>query len=182
MNIQEVILVTEKDEPVGTMEKMEAHQQGLLHRAFSVFIFDKKGRMLLQQRAPNKYHGAGLWSNTCCSHPYLGEKIEEAANRRLKEEMGFDTKLQKVFEFTYKASVENNLIEHEYDHVFVGEYNGKIDFNRDEVADCCYEDINSIKWALEKQPFKFTTWFHLAFPKIESWWQKQYGSIQLTEG
>src|SRR5688500_371749 len=111
MNIQQVILVTEKDEPVGTMEKIEAHQQGLLHRAFSVFIFDNKGRMLLQQRAPDKYHGAGLWSNTCCSHPYPGEAIGEAANRRLKEEMGFDTKLQKVFEFTYKASVENNLIE-----------------------------------------------------------------------
>jgi len=176
MSRQHVVLVTEADETTGTMEKLEVHQQGLLHRAFSVFIFDSKGRMLLQQRAADKYHGAGLWSNTCCSHPYPGEKVDKAAHRRLQEEMGFDTDLQKVFEFMYKAPVENDLIEHEYDHVFVGEYNGKINFNKKEVADCCYEDMDNIKWALEKQPLKFTKWFHIAFPRVEAWWQERYGS------
>lgn len=174
MNNQHVILVNSEDEPLGTMEKMEVHRQGLLHRAFSVFIFDSKGRMLLQQRAANKYHGGSLWSNTCCSHPRPGEKVEDAAARRLQEEMGFTTPLEKIFEFTYRAIVENNLIEHEYDHVFVGEYEDEINFNKDEVADCLYEDVASIKWALEKQPAKFTSWFHIAFPKIEKWWKEKY--------
>src|SRR6187397_1234836 len=130
MNTQEVILVTETDEPIGTMDKIRAHTDGLLHRAFSIFIFDNKGRMLLQQRSSEKYHGARLWSNTCCSHPYPDENVEEAALRRLQEEMGFTTPLSKLFEFKYKAEVENNLIEHEYDHVFIGKYDGKVNINK----------------------------------------------------
>ncbi|MBD0367841.1 MAG: isopentenyl-diphosphate Delta-isomerase [Flavisolibacter sp.] len=174
MKEQEVILVTEKDEPIGTMEKMLVHKQGLLHRAFSVFIFDTKGRMLVQQRSAEKYHGALLWSNTCCSHPFSGEDTEEAARRRLQEEMGFTTSLQKVFEFKYKADVENELIEHEYDHVFAGEYEGAINFNAHEVADYNYLSLSELKSAVEENPDRFTTWFRLAFPRIEKWWQQQY--------
>ena len=175
MNTQHVVLVTEKDEPLGTIEKMQAHKLGLLHRAFSVFIFDNMGRMLLQQRAFDKYHGANLWSNTCCSHPYPNEAIEQAAMRRLMEEMGFITPLQKLFEFVYRTEVENNLIEHEYDHIFTGTYQGPIKIDTKEVANYCYEEMDSIKWALNHQAAKFTTWFKLAFPSIETWWQQRYG-------
>ena len=177
MSTQEVILVTEIDEPIGTMEKMQAHKDGLLHRAFSIFIFDTQGRMLLQQRAMDKYHGAQLWSNACCSHPYPGERTEEAALRRLKEEMGFTAPLHKLFEFVYRAEVENNLIEHEYDHVFTGIYEGIIKTNKKEVADYCYEDMEEIKWALREQPGKFTSWFKIAFPLIEKWWKEMYGKL-----
>ena len=175
MKTNEVILVTEKDEAIGTMEKMQAHREGALHRAFSIFIFDRKGKMLVQQRAMEKYHGGGLWTNTCCSHPYPGEKVEEAAARRLNEEMGFQTPLQKVFAFTYKANVENNLIEHEYDHVFAGEHEGFIDINKGEVADYCYQGMKELKWALKEKPSRFTAWFRIAFPTIENWWKERYG-------
>ena len=174
MKEQQVILVTPQDEPIGVMEKIEAHQKGLLHRAFSVFIFDKEGRMLLQQRAPQKYHGAYLWTNACCSHPYLNEPIEDAAQRRLMEELGFTTGLQKIFSFTYKANVENNLIEHEYDHVFAGEYEGEINENKEEVCDYTYHSMSSIKRMLQEKPEQFTTWFRIAFPQIEAWWKEKY--------
>lgn len=175
MEQQDIILVTENDEPVGVMEKMEAHQRGLLHRAFSVFIFDSKGRMLLQQRALKKYHGARLWTNACCSHPYPGEPVEQAAQRRLGEEMGFKTPIVKIFEFLYNAPVENNLIEHEYDHVFTGEYEGQIHPNEDEVADYCYKEMDELKEELITHPHLFTTWFRLAFPRVEGWWKERYG-------
>ena len=174
MRLTEIILVNENDEQLGVMEKMEVHQKGLLHRAFSVFIFDSKGKMLLQQRSSQKYHGAHLWTNACCSHPFPNEKIEEAAQRRLKEELGFTTSLQKIFSFTYQATVENNLIEHEYDHVFTGEYEGEIIVNKNEVEDYSYQDLQEIKWAIENQPAKFTTWFIIAFHKIEEWWKAKY--------
>jgi isopentenyl-diphosphate Delta-isomerase len=174
MSKQEVILVSEKDEVLGTMEKMQAHKTGVLHRAFSVFIFNPKGQMLLQQRALEKYHGGRLWSNTCCSHPYPGEEIEEAACRRLQEEMGFGTSLKKVFEFVYKTEVENGLIEHEYDHVFAGVYEGAISINKTEVADYCFEEMEKLSWAIKEQPEKFTTWFRIAFPTIEKWWQQKF--------
>jgi isopentenyl-diphosphate delta-isomerase len=174
MKERKVILVTEKDEAIGIMEKMEAHKKGLLHRAFSVFIFDSKGKMLLQQRSAEKYHGSQLWSNTCCSHPSPNETIEAAAVRRLYEEMGFSTELKKIFEFIYKASVENNLIEHEYDHVLVGEYEGEININKTEVAAYYYEEMATLKQKLKTDPEKFTTWFRIAYPAIETWWQKQY--------
>lgn len=176
MKQQEVVLVTPQDEPIGVMEKMEAHQKGLLHRAFSVFIFDKEGRMLLQQRAPEKYHGGLLWTNACCSHPYWDEPVEEAAQRRLKEEMGFATPLKKIFAFTYKAPVENNLVEHEYDHVFAGEYNGQINVNREEVCDFAYYERHSLKQLLQTEPERFTSWFKIAFPQIEAWWKANYTS------
>lgn len=178
MKAHDVVLVTEKDEAVGTMEKLKAHQEGLLHRAFSVFIFDREGRMLLQQRALNKYHGGGLWTNTCCSHPYPGENVEDAAVRRLSEEMGFTTRLKKIFAFTYHAHVENGLIEHEYDHVFTGEYNGAMNINSSEVADYCYKEMHEIKKHLAEHPGKFTAWFQIAFPSIEQWWQQAYGAAE----
>ena len=123
MNREEVILVNEADEQIGVMEKMEAHEKGLLHRAFSVFIFNDKGEMLLQQRALNKYHSGGLWTNACCSHPRPGEDTLQAAKRRLMEEMGIETSLTLKNSFTYKTAFENGLTEHEFDHIFIGTFN-----------------------------------------------------------
>jgi isopentenyl-diphosphate delta-isomerase len=171
---EEVILVNELDEQVGVMEKMEAHQKGLLHRAFSIFIFNQKGKMLLQQRASNKYHSGGKWSNACCSHPLPGEELSDAAKRRLKEELGFETDLKKVFEFTYRVELENSLIENEVDHVFTGQYNGKIILNPEEVQDYCFKSIPEIKQSLQIKPATFTKWFALAFLKIENWWKENY--------
>lgn len=178
MTEQHVILVNERDEPQGTMEKLEAHQKGLLHRAFSVFIFDADGRMLLQQRAAGKYHGALLWSNACCSHPLPGESAEEAALRRLGEELGFTVPVQKIFHFTYKAAVENGLVEHEFDHVFAGEFSGRVVFNREEVAACNYETVPAIREAIEQHPDTFTTWFRIVFPRIEEWWWERWKNRQ----
>lgn len=174
MEKNDVILVNEQDQEIGTMEKMEAHLRGVLHRAFSVFIFDSTGRMLLQQRATQKYHGGLLWSNTCCSHPYPDEATPVAAHRRLKEELGFDTSLTEIFSFTYKAEVENQLIEHEFDHVFAGEYEGAVIPNAEEVADYCYLTMDEIKAAIQAHPAKFTSWFRIVFPQVETWWQQQY--------
>ncbi len=174
MDIQHVILVNKNDEQVGIAEKMEAHRQGLLHRAFSVFIFNSKGEMLLQQRALKKYHSGGLWTNACCSHPKPGDDTLSAAMIRLREEMGFETNLEKIFDFVYKAEFDNGLTEHEFDHVFAGEYDGKIDFNKEEVMDYCYKDIPEIQESLLTHPGKYTAWFQLAFPEVESWWNERY--------
>ena len=164
----DVILVNEMDRPVGTMEKMEVHQKALLHRAFSVFIFNEKGEMLLQKRAANKYHSAGLWTNACCSHPQPGDDITEAAGKRLQEEMGFTTPLEKVFDFIYKAPFDNGLTEYEFDHVLVGLYNGKIIPNADEVGDYCFKPVEDIKNSLQSHADKYTAWFKIAFPKVEA--------------
>ena len=172
-----IILVNDHDDMVGIMDKLEAHKQGLLHRAFSVFVFNRKGEMLLQQRALSKYHSAGLWTNACCSHPMPGEKTKDAAERRLMEELGFETSIEKVFDFIYKAEFENGLIEHEFDHVFVGEYEGEMDPDPDEVKDYCYKEISGIKSMLQEHPQKFTAWFPIAFPKIEEWWSGRYQNI-----
>lgn len=170
--MQEVLLVNEQDVPVGTMEKMEVHRLGLLHRAFSVFIFDKRGRMLLQQRSLHKYHGGGLWTNACCSHPFPNEAVQQAAERRLQEELGFSVPLEKLFTFTYRAPVENNLVEHEYDHVFAGVYEGGIEPNTDEVANWRYQDMQSIGEEIKHHPDRFTYWFKMAFPRIAQWRQR----------
>ena len=175
MKEQHVILVDEHDIEVGVMEKMEAHRLGVLHRAFSIFIFDSKGKMLLQQRSVEKYHGANLWTNACCSHPAAGERTEEASIRRLQEELGFITPLKEIFAFTYRAEVENGLIEHEFDHVFAGVFEGEIVPDKTEVADFAFEDMDHIRWALQNQPSKFTSWFRIAFPKIEPWWKETLG-------
>jgi isopentenyl-diphosphate delta-isomerase len=177
MKNQEVILVNEQDEAIGVLDKMEAHRKGLLHRAFSVFIFDAKGRMLLQQRAKEKYHGGLLWTNACCSHPYPGEDVQLAAERRLHEELGFSVSLHKIFEFTYRAAVENELTEYEFDHVFAGEYDGKIGADPREVADVEYRQMEEIRSALNASPESFTSWFKIAFPKIEQWWTEKYQQV-----
>jgi len=169
MENEEVILVNENDVTVGAMEKMEAHREAVLHRAFSIFIFNAKGEMLLQQRAINKYHSGGLWTNACCSHPRPGEETIEAAQRRLKEELGFQIPLKKIFDFTYKTEFNNGLTEFEFDHVFVGEYNGNVAANPEEISDFCFKEMKEIKQSLQTHPQKYTVWFQLAFPKIEQW-------------
>jgi isopentenyl-diphosphate Delta-isomerase len=165
--MEEVILVNEQDEQTGTMEKMQVHREGKLHRAFSVFILNDKGEMLLQQRAFKKYHSAGLWTNACCSHPKPNEATEAAAIRRLNEELGFETALEKLFDFTYKTSFENGLTEYEFDHVFSGVYNGEIKINTAEVHDFCYRSVDEIQSALQSHPQKFTEWFKIAFPLVQ---------------
>jgi isopentenyl-diphosphate Delta-isomerase len=169
--MEQVILVDENDVEIGTMEKIEAHRKALLHRAFSVFVFNEKGEMLIQQRALTKYHSGGLWTNACCSHPRPGEEILAAAQRRLKEEMGFVTGLNKVFDFTYKAPFDNGLTENEFDHVFVGTYNGEIKPSVYEVEDYCYRTLKDIDESLQSHPKKYTAWFHIAFPKVHNWWK-----------
>lgn len=164
----EVILVNEADEPIGTMEKLEAHQKALLHRAFSVFIFNSNGEMLLQQRADDKYHSPGLWTNACCSHPLPGEETRKAAERRLYEELGFNAELKELFSFTYRSDFENGLTEHEYDHVFTGIYDGDIHPDPKEVKDYCFMPMNRIADELKHEPTKFTSWFHIAFPVISN--------------
>ena len=164
----DVILVDERDVQIGTMEKLEAHQKALLHRAFSIFVFNAKGEMLLHKRAANKYHSAGLWTNACCSHPGPGEEILLAAQNRLQEEMGIRTELRKAFDFTYKAAFENGLTEYEFDHVYIGEYNGAIFPNKDEVSDYCFKSITDIKDSINSHPQKYTEWFKIALPKLEN--------------
>ncbi|MEO7530544.1 MAG: isopentenyl-diphosphate Delta-isomerase [Sediminibacterium sp.] len=169
--MEQLILVDENDVFSGTMEKMEVHEKAMLHRAFSVFIFNLKGEMLLQQRASDKYHSGGLWTNSCCSHPRPGEDTIAAASRRLKEEMGFTTPLKKVFDFVYKASFENGLTEHEFDHVYVGYYSDVIRPNQKEVKGYAYYTLEKIAHLLQTHPEMFTAWFHIAFPKVMEWWK-----------
>lgn len=164
-----VILVDTEDRPIGTMEKMEAHEKGLLHRAFSVFIYNAEGKMLLQQRSLDKYHSAGLWTNACCSHPRPGEATINAASRRLHEEMGFTTNLEENFSFIYKTAFENGLTEHEVDHVFTGTYDGPIVPDKNEVESYQYFSIEEIRKMMDEQPGMFTSWFKIAFPKLESY-------------
>lgn len=146
---------------------MEAHQKGLLHRAFSIFIFNSKGELLLQQRASGKYHNGGLWTNTCCSHPLPGEALLAAANRRLYEEMGFVTVLSPLFNFTYHAIFANGLTEHEYDYVFTGIYDGTVKIDETEVSDYCFKTIDDIEASLQTYSHDYTEWFKIALPKIK---------------
>ena len=165
----DIILVNEKDEPMGTMEKLEVHQKALLHRAFSIFIFNGKGEMLLQKRAVEKYHSPGLWTNACCSHPQPGQTIPEAAVIRLREEMGFTTPLTKAFDFIYKSAFDNGLTEYEFDHVLIGYYNGKIEPFSPEVSDYCHKCPDTIRDDIRSHPEQFTEWFKIAFPKVEEY-------------
>jgi len=165
MKKKQVILVDENDVPRGTMEKMEAHKKGELHRAFSIFVFNSKGELLLQRRAINKYHSGGLWTNTCCSHPQPQENMQESIHKRLHEEMGFSCSLEKVFHFTYKAELDNGLTEHELDHVFRGYYNKNPKINIYEVAEWKYMSINKIQQNIILYPEHFTSWFKIIFAK-----------------
>jgi isopentenyl-diphosphate delta-isomerase len=156
-----VILVDEHDNELGLMEKQEAHQKALLHRAFSVFVSNAKGELLLQQRAHTKYHSAGLWTNTCCSHPRANETNIQAANRRLREEMGFDCELTEKFHFVYKAQVENGLTEHELDFIYTGVFDGEPKINPEEVASYKWMKMETLMEEVNRDPQQFTAWFNI---------------------
>ncbi len=162
----DVILVNERDEWLGLEEKMEAHKKGLLHRAFSVFVLNSNNEVLLQQRAAHKYHSGGLWSNTCCSHPRAGESTIHAAHRRLQEEMGFDCDIEKIFTFRYRAEVGNMLIENEYDHIYMGHFDGEPQLNNEEVAAYKFVPPDELAEWVEREPESFTVWFRMVFPKF----------------
>ena len=170
---EHVILVDRMDREIGTEEKLKAHREGSLHRAFSIFIFNTVGELLLQKRAETKYHSASLWTNTCCSHPRPGESHYDAARRRLNEEMGFDCELTEFFSFIYHAKLENNLFEHELDHVFIGHYDGQPAPNPDEVDDWQWMDIDKLKQAVEENPGHYTHWFKLILDRV----LKEYGKV-----
>ena len=166
MKEEMVILVDEQDNQVGLMPKMEAHEKGVLHRAFSVFVFNDKNELMLQQRALHKYHSPGLWTNTCCSHQRDGETSLEAGTRRLHEEMGFTTPLKEVTSFIYKASFDNGLTEHEFDHVLVGHYEDAPEINADEVASWKWMPMQDVKFDINTNPDQYTAWFKIIFDKF----------------
>lgn len=163
MNKERVILVDIHDNPIGEMEKLKAHVEAKLHRAFSVFIFNTKGELLLQQRALDKYHSPGLWTNTCCSHQRAGETNIEAGKRRLFEEMGFACELKEVFWFIYRADFDNGLTEHELDHVMIGQYDLSPEINPEEVAAYKWMPLEDVKSDMESNPQKYTVWFKIIF-------------------
>lgn len=165
MEEEKVILVNEKDEQIGLMPKMEAHEKALLHRAFSVFVFNKKNELMVHQRALGKYHSPGLWTNTCCSHQRDGETNIEAGKRRLQEEMGFTTDLKDTISFIYKAPFDNGLTEHEFDHILVGHYEGEPNLNPEEVNAWKWMSLEALKEDLETNPQLYTEWFKIIFAK-----------------
>lgn len=164
--VEHVILVDENDLPQGQMEKLEAHEKGVLHRAFSVFIFNSKNELLLQKRAEHKYHSGGLWTNTCCSHPRVGEDNLEAANRRLMEEMGIGSVLNYLFNFTYKVKFDDGLTEHELDHVFYGLCDDLPVINPEEVAAYRYLSLSDLKKDIELHPDRYTSWLKICLDKV----------------
>ena len=166
MEEEKVILVNSNDEPIGLMPKMEAHEKALVHRAFSVFVINSNNELMLQQRALQKYHSPGLWTNTCCSHQRDGEENIEAGLRRLQEEMGFETPLEYLFNFIYKAPFDNGLTEHELDHVMLGRYEGDPSINPEEVASWKWMDIDLIHSDLINNPADYTVWFAIIFDRF----------------
>lgn len=171
--MENVILVNEQDEPIGLMEKMEAHEKGILHRAFSVFIFNDKHEMLLQKRALSKYHSGGLWSNSCCSHPRENETVLEAGKRRLAEELGFTVDLEETFSFIYKAELDNELTEHELDHVLIGTFNDMPKVNPTEVSETKYVALSWLAKDLEENPDNYTVWFRVIFSRVKEHFMKE---------
>lgn len=163
---ENVILVNEKDEPIGLMPKMEAHEKAVLHRAFSVFVLNSKNEIMLQQRAHHKYHSPLLWTNTCCSHQREGETNIQAGSRRLFEEMGFKTDLKELFHFIYKAPFDNGLTEHELDHVMIGYYNDAPNINPEEVEDWKWMPIEAVKTDIQNHPDLYTIWFKIIFDQF----------------
>ena len=171
---EKVILVNEQDEQIGLMPKMEAHEKALLHRAFSVFVFNDKNELLLQQRAMSKYHSPGLWTNTCCSHQREGETNIQAGKRRLQEEMGFMTELTETVSFIYKAPFDNGLTEHELDHIMIGYYSKEPNINKDEVENWKWMTLEDIKADMVLNPGTYTVWFKIIFKKL-------YDHINITK-
>ena len=171
--IQEhVILVDHTGREIGTQEKLQAHREGKLHSAFSIFVFNAVGELLLQRRARTKYHSGGLWTNTCCSHPRPGESYYNAAKRRLNEEMGFDCELTGLFSFIYHTQLDNSLFEHELDHVFAGYYNGQPTPNPNEVDDWKWMNISALKQDVQESPENYTYWFKLTLDRVVEQSQK----------
>ena len=166
MKEEQVILVNENDEPIGLMNKMEAHEKAVLHRAFSVFVLNDNNEVMLQQRAHHKYHSPLLWTNTCCSHQRAGETNIEAGKRRLFEEMGFEVELKELFHFIYKAPFDNGLTEHELDHVMIGYYNGEPIINDDEVESWKWMKIEEIKDDIIQNPTIYTVWCKIIFDEF----------------
>ncbi len=166
MKEEQVILVNEKDEPIGLMNKMEAHEKAILHRAFSVFILNENNEVMLQQRAAHKYHSPLLWTNTCCSHQRAGETNIQAGKRRLFEEMGFEVELKELFHFIYKAPFDNGLTEHELDHVMIGYSNNAPAINPEEVASWKWMKIEAIKDDMIQNPADYTVWFKIIFDEF----------------
>ena len=165
--MEKVILVDKHDQALGEMEKMEAHEKGLLHRAFSVFLFNERNELLLQKRAKSKYHSGGLWTNTCCSHPRSGETVLEAGHRRLQEELGISADLISQFSFIYKATLDNDLIEHELDHILIGKYEADPTPNPEEVEDWKYISIKAIEEDLNLNSDHYTIWFKVVFDRVK---------------
>ncbi|MFH0837453.1 MAG: isopentenyl-diphosphate Delta-isomerase [Candidatus Aenigmatarchaeota archaeon] len=162
-----IILVDKNDNEIGFMEKMAAHENGgTLHRAFSIFIFNSKGEMLLQLRAKKKYHFGNLWTNTCCSHPNKGESLENAVHRKLNQEFGFDCDLKEIFSFIYKADFTNGLAEHELDHVFVGRFDNQPQPNPDEIDDYKWIDPLELQKDVENNPDNYTPWFKICLNRV----------------
>jgi len=161
-----VILVDEFDREIGTLEKIEAHIKGKLHRAFSIFIFNKHKKLLIHKRAISKYHSGGLWTNACCSHPRPGEILEESIHRRLREEMGFDCELKEIFAFKYEGILDRNIIEKEFDHVFIGEFNGEPNPNPNEVDDFIWIGMEDLKKDIILYPDKYSVWFKIAINRV----------------
>ncbi|TXD82692.1 isopentenyl-diphosphate Delta-isomerase [Subsaximicrobium wynnwilliamsii] len=174
MTEERVILVNEQDEQIGTMPKMEAHEKAMLHRAFSVFVFNERKELMIQQRAKHKYHSPLLWTNTCCSHQRVGERNVEAGKRRLMEEMGFVTDLTESISFIYKAPFDNGLTEHEFDHIMIGTFNDEPKINPDEVEAWKWMDLESLKTDMKTNPKQYTAWFKIIFDKF-------YDHINITE-
>ena len=166
MKKENVVLVDRNDNPMGLMPKLEAHEKGVLHRAFSVFILNRKGQLMLQRRALDKYHSPGLWTNTCCSHPRESESNIEAGVRRLKEEMGFTTPLKPMFSFIYKSKFDNGLTEHEFDHVLLGYYDKPPFINAIEVSEWKWMSLDKIILEIKNKPEDFTVWFKIIFEKF----------------
>jgi isopentenyl-diphosphate Delta-isomerase len=168
------VLVDDQDNAIGTMEKLEAHQKGVLHRAFSILLFNSKGELLLQKRAKTKYHSADLWSNTCCSHPLPGESMADATRRKLKQEMGIDLAPEFAYKFIYKAHLDGNLIEHEYDHVFMGSFDGTPMINEEEVEEWKYSSIGMVRKDALLYPNLYTRWFQIILSQKE--FEKAYSN------
>lgn len=166
MTEEHVILVNEQDEPIGLMEKMEAHEKALLHRAFSVFVINSKNEIMLQQRAAHKYHSPLLWTNTTCSHQREGETNIQAGMRRLQEEMGFSTPLKELFSFIYKAPFDNGLTEHELDHVMIGQYDGEPNLNKDEAESWKWMSVEDVRQDMQLYPELYTVWFRIIFDEF----------------
>jgi isopentenyl-diphosphate Delta-isomerase len=168
-----MILVNEHDEEIGALEKIKTHQEGLMHRAFSIFLFNDAGEMLIHKRAKQKYHSGGLWTNACCGHPNPNEEISAAAHRRMFEELGIKSELNKAFDFTYKAKLDNGLTEHEFDHVFIGTFNEHVPFNLDEVDSISFIELKELDRSIEKNPMNYTEWFKIAYPLLKSYLIKE---------